>query len=134
MFEKKFIDNALRKGYEKKENEKVYQVLKREVILNRRKINMINKCSLTKYNKYNKQASQLSRLRHPSLLEVVEAVEESRTVITFATEPILASLSNLLGNYDNLSPVPDDIKNFEMDELEVIYTKKRTTYLIYLLI
>ncbi|RHZ80326.1 hypothetical protein Glove_137g49 [Diversispora epigaea] len=94
MFEKKFIDNTLRKGYEKKENEKVYQVLKRE-------------------------ASQLSRLRHPSLLEVVEAVEESRTVITFATEPIVASLSNLLNNYDNLSPVPDDIKNFEMDELEI---------------
>lgn len=61
----------------------------------------------------------MSRLRHPSLLEVVEAVEETRTVITFATEPILASLSNLLGNYDNLSPIPSDIKNFDMDELEV---------------
>ncbi|CAG8482531.1 2351_t:CDS:10 [Acaulospora colombiana] len=96
MFEKKFMENTLRKGYERKENEKVYQILKRE-------------------------ATQLSRLRHPSLLEVVEAVEESRTVITFATEPILASLSNLLGNCDNLSPVPDDIKNFEMDELEVGY-------------
>ncbi|CAG8719114.1 6005_t:CDS:10, partial [Acaulospora morrowiae] len=94
MFEKKFIDNTLRKGYERKENEKVYQVLKRE-------------------------ATQLSRLRHPSVLEVVEAVEESRTVITFATEPILASLSNLLGNYDNLSPIPEDIKNFELDELEI---------------
>ncbi|CAJ0854727.1 11189_t:CDS:10 [Entrophospora sp. SA101] len=65
------------------------------------------------------RASQLSRLRHPSILEVVEAVEESRTVITFATEPIIASLSNLLGNYDNLSPIPDDIRKFEMDELEI---------------
>ncbi|CAG8713332.1 1326_t:CDS:2, partial [Racocetra fulgida] len=64
-------------------------------------------------------ASQLARLRHPSLLEVVEAVEESRTVITFATEPILASLANLLGNTENLSMVPDDIKNFELDELEI---------------
>ncbi|CAG8692310.1 710_t:CDS:10, partial [Funneliformis caledonium] len=93
-FEKKIIDNPLRKSYDKKETEKVYAVLKRE-------------------------ASQLARLRHPSLLEVVEAVEESRTVITFATEPILCSLSNLLGNYDNLSPVSDDIKNFDMDELEI---------------
>ncbi|CAI2163071.1 11321_t:CDS:10 [Funneliformis geosporum] len=89
-----FVDNPLRKSYDKKETEKVYAVLKRE-------------------------ASQLSRLRHPSLLEVVEAVEESRTVITFATEPILSSLANLLGNYDNLSPIPDDIKNFDMDELEI---------------
>ncbi|RIA86529.1 kinase-like domain-containing protein [Glomus cerebriforme] len=94
MFEKKIIDNPLRKGYDRKETEKVYAVLKKE-------------------------ASQLSRLRHPSLLEVVEAVEESRTVITFATEPVLASLSNLLGNYDNLSPIPDDIKTFDMDELEI---------------
>ncbi|CAG8554153.1 15971_t:CDS:10 [Rhizophagus irregularis] len=66
-----------------------------------------------------KLIGQLSRLRHPSLLEVVEAVEETRTVITFATEPILASLSNLLGNYDNLSPIPSDIKSFDMDELEI---------------
>ncbi|CAG8554764.1 2089_t:CDS:10 [Paraglomus occultum] len=94
MFEKKIIENPLRKGYERKESERVYQVLKRE-------------------------ASQLARLRHPSLLEIAEPVDESRTAITFATEPILASLTNLLGNYDNLSPIPEDIKKFEMDELEI---------------
>ncbi|CAG8847079.1 16050_t:CDS:2, partial [Gigaspora margarita] len=60
-----------------------------------------------------------SRLRHPSLLEIVEVVEESITVIIFATEPILASLANLLGNTENLSTVPDDIKNFDQDELKV---------------
>ncbi|CAG8838811.1 8424_t:CDS:2, partial [Gigaspora margarita] len=65
------------------------------------------------------QASQLARLRHPSLLEIVEAMEESRTVITFVTEPILASLANLLENTKNLSTVPNDIKNFDLDELEV---------------
>ncbi|KAF0441191.1 kinase-like protein [Gigaspora margarita] len=48
-----------------------------------------------------------------------EAVEESRTVITFATEPILTSLANLLGNTEHLSTVPDDIKNFDLDELEI---------------
>ncbi|KAF0506089.1 kinase-like protein [Gigaspora margarita] len=60
-----------------------------------------------------------SRLRHLSLLEIVEVVEESITVIIFATEPILASLANLLGNTKNLSTVPDDIKNFDQDELKV---------------
>ncbi|CAG8707455.1 4677_t:CDS:2, partial [Scutellospora calospora] len=58
IFEKRIFDNNnLLKSFEKKETDRVYQVLKRE-------------------------ASQLARLRHPSLLEVVEAVEESRTVIT----------------------------------------------------
>lgn len=32
MFEKKIIDNPLRKGYDKKETERVYTVLKKEVI------------------------------------------------------------------------------------------------------
>ncbi|KAF0441490.1 kinase-like protein [Gigaspora margarita] len=65
------------------------------------------------------QASQLARLRHPSLLDIVEAMEESRTVITFVTEPILASLANLLENTKNLSTVPNDIKNFDLDKLEI---------------
>jgi hypothetical protein len=53
------------------------------------------------------------------MLEVVEPVDESRTAIAFATEPIFASLSNLLGNYENLPSVPDDIRKFELDDLEV---------------
>lgn len=53
------------------------------------------------------------------MLEVVEPVDESRTAIAFATEPIFASLSNLLGNYENLSSIPDDIQKFELDDLEV---------------
>ncbi|KAG0219184.1 hypothetical protein BGX33_004248 [Mortierella sp. NVP41] len=53
------------------------------------------------------------------MLEVVEPVDESRTAIAFATEPIFASLSNLLGNYENLPSVSDDIRKFELDELEV---------------
>ncbi|KAF9998240.1 hypothetical protein BGZ65_006239 [Modicella reniformis] len=53
------------------------------------------------------------------MLEVVEPVDESRTAIAFATEPIFASLSNLLGNYENLASVPEDIRKFELDDLEV---------------
>ncbi|KAG0225610.1 hypothetical protein BGW42_004218 [Actinomortierella wolfii] len=53
------------------------------------------------------------------MLEVVEPVDESRTAIAFATEPIFASLSNLLGNYENLPNVSEDIRKFEMDELEL---------------
>ena len=57
------------------------------------------------------------------MLEVVEPVDESRTAIAFATEPIFASLSNLIGNYENLPSVSEDIRNFELDELEVTYTQ-----------
>ncbi|KAG0318613.1 hypothetical protein BGZ99_005587 [Dissophora globulifera] len=71
------------------------------------------------YEFLKKEASQLARLRHPCMLEVVEPVDESRTAIAFATEPIFASLSNLLGNYENLPSVPEDIRKFELDELEV---------------
>ncbi|KAF9332528.1 hypothetical protein BG006_004606 [Podila minutissima] len=71
------------------------------------------------YEFLKKEASQLARLRHPCMLEVVEPVDESRTAIAFATEPIFASLSNLLGNYENLASVPEDVRKFELDELEV---------------
>ncbi|KAF8982291.1 hypothetical protein BGZ46_001517 [Entomortierella lignicola] len=53
------------------------------------------------------------------MLEVVEPVDESRTAIAFATEPIFASLSNLIGNYENLTTVSEDIRQFELDELEL---------------
>ncbi|KAF9111639.1 hypothetical protein BGX27_004652 [Mortierella sp. AM989] len=97
IFEKNIVDSisSLRRQVpSKRDQERVYEFLKKE-------------------------ASQLSRLRHPCMLEVVEPVDESRTAIAFATEPIFASLSNLLGNYENLSSVPEDIRKFELDELEL---------------
>ncbi|SCV70030.1 BQ2448_1424 [Microbotryum intermedium] len=39
-----------------------------------------------------KEAASLSRLRHPCILEMAEPMEETRSVITFATEPVTASL------------------------------------------
>jgi hypothetical protein len=39
-----------------------------------------------------KEASSLGRLRHPCILEMVEPVEETRSLITFATEPVTSSL------------------------------------------
>ncbi|QRV75342.1 SCY1-like protein 2 [Ceratobasidium sp. AG-Ba] len=39
------------------------------------------------------EVTALSRLRHPSVLEVVEPLEDSRSELVFATEPLLSSLS-----------------------------------------
>ncbi|KAJ5238646.1 hypothetical protein N7468_003265 [Penicillium chermesinum] len=44
-----------------------------------------------------REASNLARLRHPSILQVLEPVEETRSGgLMFATEPLMASLSGLL--------------------------------------
>lgn len=49
-----------------------------------------------------KEASSLARLRHPSILEFVEPVEETRSGgLMFATEPVTASLAGLLQDKDD---------------------------------
>lgn len=49
-----------------------------------------------------KEASSLARLRHPSILEFVEPVEETRNGgLMFATEPVTASLAGLLAEKDD---------------------------------
>ncbi|KAI0811239.1 kinase-like protein [Irpex lacteus] len=59
------------------------------------------------------EATALSRLRHPSILEVVEPLEETRTELTFATEPVLSSLH--LSIPGSLQYVP----LVELDEVEI---------------
>ncbi|KAI0129481.1 clathrin-coated vesicle protein [Xylariales sp. AK1849] len=49
-----------------------------------------------------KEASSLARLRHPSVLELVEPVEETRGGgLQFVTEAVTASLAGLLGEKDD---------------------------------
>lgn len=51
-------------------------------------------------------------------LEVVEAVDESRGSIAFATEPLIATLGDLLHGRRR-GQVADDGEPFELDELEI---------------
>lgn len=65
---------------------------------------------------------QLTRLRHPRLLVVQHPLEESKDCLAFATEPIFASLANLLGKHENMpSPLPHDFKTFELYDVERVY-------------
>lgn len=49
-----------------------------------------------------KEASSLAKLRHPSVLELVEPVEDTRGGgLQFVTEPVTASLSSLLQEKDD---------------------------------
>ncbi|XP_076462131.1 SCY1-like protein 2 [Babylonia areolata] len=53
----------------------------------------------------------LERLKHPQILNVLHGVEECHDSLAFATEPVLGSLANVLGNYDRLPAViPPEIK------------------------
>ncbi|PIK58003.1 putative SCY1-like protein 2 [Apostichopus japonicus] len=69
-----------------------------------------------------KGPTKLTRLRHPNLLIVEHPLEESRDSIAFATEPVFASLSNLLGNRENMpSPLPPELTEHELFEVEIKY-------------
>ncbi|XP_063072861.1 SCY1-like protein 2 [Engraulis encrasicolus] len=92
VFEKKIVDK-----YQKFEKDQIIDSLKRGV-------------------------QQLTRLRHPRLLTVQHPLEESRDCLAFCTEPVFASLANVLGQYDNLpSPVPTEIKTYKLYDVEIKY-------------
>ncbi|KAK7693292.1 hypothetical protein QCA50_002859 [Cerrena zonata] len=59
------------------------------------------------------EAQALSRLRHPSVLEMVEPFEETRTELMFATEPILSSLHLAIPGSFHYTPL------VELDEVEI---------------
>ncbi|TCD65416.1 hypothetical protein EIP91_002715 [Steccherinum ochraceum] len=59
------------------------------------------------------EASALSRLRHPSILEMVEPLEETRTEIVFATEPVISSLHLSIPGSLQYTPL------VELDEVEI---------------
>ncbi|KLO10413.1 kinase-like protein [Schizopora paradoxa] len=59
------------------------------------------------------ETSALSRLRHPSVLEMVEPLEETRSELIFATEPLLFSLYLATPNS------PRSTATIELDEVEI---------------
>lgn len=65
---------------------------------------------------------QLTKIRHPRILTVQHPLEESRDSIAFATEPVFASLANVLGNSSNLSPqISQTLSKFKLHEIEIKY-------------
>ncbi|KAF5386880.1 hypothetical protein D9615_001686 [Tricholomella constricta] len=59
------------------------------------------------------EASALGRLRHPSILEMVEPLEETRGELIFATEPVLSSLELSIPGAGRSTPL------VELDEVEI---------------
>lgn len=56
-------------------------------------------------------AAQLMRLRHPGVVRVVQALDESKGAMAMVTEPIFASVANVLGRLDNVFKIPNELKD-----------------------
>lgn len=91
---------------------------------------VLEKKLLEKYSKKDKDqlveilrkgVAQLTRLRHPQVLTVQHPVEESRESLAFATEPVFASLANVLGCHENILPVPQQLREYKLFEVEIKY-------------
>uniref|UniRef100_A0A8C5GY90 Protein kinase domain-containing protein n=1 Tax=Gouania willdenowi TaxID=441366 RepID=A0A8C5GY90_GOUWI len=99
---------------------------------------VFDKKTIDKFQKFEKDqivdslkkgVQQLTRLRHPRLLTVQHPLEESRDCLAFCTEPVFASLANVLGQWDNLpSPVPKDIKEYKLYDVETKYGLLQPSY------
>lgn len=55
-------------------------------------------------------AARLVRLRHPGVVHVVQALDESKSSMAMVTEPLFASAANALGNVENIAKVPKELK------------------------
>lgn len=64
-------------------------------------------------------AGKLVRLRHPGIVHVVQAMDENKNAMAMVTEPLFASVANVLGNLENVSKVPKELKGLEMSLLEM---------------
>ena len=62
-------------------------------------------------------AARMGKLRHPGVLRLVEAPDESRAGLALVTEPVLGSVANFLGRYARIARVPAALKA-ELSELE----------------
>ncbi|CAI5473747.1 unnamed protein product, partial [Closterium sp. Yama58-4] len=64
-------------------------------------------------------AKVLQKLRHPGIVRVVEALDESKWAMAMVTEPVFSSLGNALGNLENLATIPHELEKLELGQLEI---------------
>nr|CAB3265906.1 SCY1-like protein 2 [Phallusia mammillata] len=70
---------------------------------------------------FRKGCLQLTKLKHPRILTVEHGMEESRESIVFCTEPVFASVANVLGKINNFAEVPRDLMSYKLHEVEIKY-------------
>ncbi|KAF6204596.1 hypothetical protein GE061_018756 [Apolygus lucorum] len=65
--------------------------------------------------------AQLTKLRHPQILVVQHPLEESRDCLAFATEPVFASLANILGYKENMPSNNSAVDTYKLFDVEIKY-------------
>jgi len=74
-------------------------------------------CSILKL-----EAERMLKLKHPGILQLLEAYEESKHGVALVTEPVFASVSTaILKNYNNIPRVPLELKELDISMLEIQY-------------
>ncbi|KAM7473056.1 hypothetical protein LguiA_011239 [Lonicera macranthoides] len=63
--------------------------------------------------------ARLVKLRHPGVVHVVQGLDENKNAMAFVTEPLFASVANVVGDLENFGEVPKELKGVEMSLLEV---------------
>ncbi|GLU16277.1 hypothetical protein SLE2022_327160 [Rubroshorea leprosula] len=53
-------------------------------------------------------AGKMVRLRHPGVVHVVQALDESKNAMAMVTKPLFAFVANALGNMENVAKVPKE--------------------------
>jgi SCY1-like protein 2 len=90
---------------------------------------VFEKRQLEKWNKSDREiileslrrgVTQLTKIRHPQILTVQHPLEESRESLAFATEPVFASLANVLGKTTNM-PQPANMSDYKLYDIEIKY-------------
>ncbi|KAJ3640895.1 hypothetical protein Zmor_027428 [Zophobas morio] len=90
---------------------------------------VFEKRQLEKWNKSDREiileslrrgVTQLTKIRHPQILTVQHPLEESRESLAFATEPVFASLANVLGKTTNM-PQPANMSDYKLFDVEIKY-------------
>ncbi|KAK7098938.1 hypothetical protein V1264_003150 [Littorina saxatilis] len=89
---------------------------------------LFEKKSIERYSRQDRDAivemlrvgvQQLTKLRHPKILAVIQPLEESREALAFATEPVFASLSNVLGDLKSITSVPKELQDYQLYDVEI---------------
>ncbi|XP_023930039.1 SCY1-like protein 2 isoform X3 [Lingula anatina] len=92
--------------FDKKVADKLYKPKRKEAVSE-----VLRKC-----------VKNLERFQHPQILQVYHPIEECYDSVAFASEPVLASLANLLGNQERMpTPIPPEIRDFAFHEMEIKY-------------
>jgi len=60
----------------------------------------------------------LTKLRHPRVLAILRPAQDTKKAIIFETEPVFASLANILRDYSNIKP-SHALESFQLEPLEI---------------